>query len=139
MTAENTNTIEFTTENTKPYEFRKLNATDIFTMARLVSKVGVKTFEGIFDINGLVDVNGERSEQDIIEVGAKAILGIADTIIDRLCACEREIYEVLEKTSNLTLKEIQELAPDVFVDMIYDFVKKEELPDFYRAVLRFVN
>lgn len=127
-------------EINKPYEFRDLNSTDVFTMARLVSKIGIKNFESIFDAEGFNDiVNGERTEDDYIKVGAKAILGVADTIIERLCDCEKEIYEVLEKTSNLTLKQIQELKPNIFINMIYDFVNKEEIPDFFNAVLQFVQ
>lgn len=127
-------------EINKPYEFRDLNSTDVFTMARLVSKIGIKNFESIFDAEGFNDIaNGEHTEDDCIKVGAKAILGVADTIIERLCDCEKEIYEVLEKTSNLTLKQIQELKPNIFINMIYDFVNKEEIPDFFNAVLQFVQ
>lgn len=127
-------------EINKPYKFRDLNSTDVFTMARLVSKIGIKNFESIFDAEGFNDiVNGEHTEDDYIKVGAKAILGVADTIIERLCDCEKEIYEVLEKTSNLTLKQIQELKPNIFINMIYDFVNKEEIPDFFNAVLQFVQ
>ena len=123
-------------KDTKKYEFRKLNSTDIFPLMKLVKKIGVKSFAGIIESIDVSSVEGENKEY---EVGLTTILKIADLLIDRLADCEKEIYAILERTSDLSFDELKALDIDVFVEMIIDFVKKDEFMAFSNAVLKLLN
>ena len=127
----------------KPYEFRLLGAPDIFLMAKIIKAIGIKEFKACFEADGIKGLiqnafteskeNGEDS--NIISVGVGVALEIADVIIGNLPKCENDIYQMLAQTSNLTVEEIK--APGnavMFLEMVIDFIKKEEFRDFFKVV-----
>ena len=131
----------------KPYEFRLLGAPDIFLMSRIISKIGIKEFKAIFEGEGIKNMiqnaflaktdenGGEADSTDFISAGAGIVLDLASVILANLPNCEKEIYSLLAQTSNLSVDEIK--APGnaaMFVEMVIDFIKKEEFGDFIRVV-----
>ena len=128
----------------KPYTFRLLGAPDMFLMSKIISKIGIKEFktclesDGIKNLiqNAMVDTaqNGGK-ETDFISAGAEVALELASVILTNLPKCEADIYQMLSQTSNLTIDEIK--APGnavMFLEMVIDFVKKEEFRDFIKVV-----
>ncbi len=134
---------DVTIEAPKPYEFRQLSSTDIFLMSRIISKIGINEFakaagsENVVQlIKSLTDEEKESDNGGIL-VAATAVAEIANVLLANIGNCEKEIYQLLAQTSNLTVAEIT--APGnavMFVDMIFDFVRKEEFPGFFEAVSR---
>ena len=127
----------------KPYTFRDLGAPDIFVMTKIIKKIGVKEFKACFEGDGIQGLilesvknakeNGENP--DFISVGVGVALDIADVILGNLHLCEDDIYRLLAQTSNLSIETIK--APGnavMFVEMLIDFIKKEEFRDFFKAV-----
>jgi len=125
-------------ENTKRYEFRRLNSTDIFAMASLISKIGLKDFAGAFqneDIVRTIKSAENKSTEDLAaKVGIGVVLNIADKLLENLPKCEKEIYRLLSRVSGLPEEEIRNFEPAEFAEMVIDFCKKEELRDFISAV-----
>lgn len=132
----------------KPYTFRLLGAPDIFLMSKIISKIGINEFKACFEADGIKNLiqnattekKAEGEETDIISVGAGVFLEIANVILGNLPKCEAEIYQMLSQTSNLTVKEIT--APGnaaMFLEMVIDFIKKEEFRDFIKVVSRLFN
>lgn len=130
-------------EAVKPYAFRDLGAPDIFLMTKIIKKIGVKEFKACFEGDGIQGLilesvknakeNGENP--DFISVGVGVALDIADVLLGNLHLCEDDIYRLLSQTSNLSADEIK--APGnavIFVEMLIDFIKKEEFRDFFKAV-----
>ena len=129
----------------KPYTFRQLGAPDIFLMSKIISKIGINEFKACFEADGIksliqntmMEQKEDGAESDIISVGAGVFLEIANVILANLPKCEAEIYQMLSQTSNLTVKEIT--APGnavMFLEMVIDFIKKEEFRDFIKVVSR---
>ncbi len=131
----------------KPYTFRQLGAPDIFLMAKIISKIGINEFKACFEgegIKGLISnayaeekAKGESTDSNIISVGAGVFLEVANVILGNLDKCEADIYQMLAQTSNLSVKEIK--APGnaaMFLEMVIDFVKKDEFKDFIKVVSR---
>ena len=129
----------------KPYTFRLLGAPDIFLMAKIISNIGIKEFKACFEsdsINSLIQqmaakdkAENETSESNIVSVGVGVAVEIASVILGNLPKCENDIYQMLSQTSNLTIKEIK--APGnavMFLEMLVDFIKKEEFRDFIKVV-----
>ena len=121
----------------KPYEFRKLKSTDIFLFTKLIKKIGLSSFgeitmDGDFQ-KALGVFTGEQGEgQDNELTAGKMVFKITDVILDKLDNCENEILTILTKTSNLSREEVENLDLDIFITMIYDFVKKEEFMGFFK-------
>lgn len=135
-------TEEITVE--KPYKFRRLCAEDMFPMFTIINKIGIKEFKSVMGENGefmkLVssaikkDAKNESTEKDIIESGLSVAMDFVGIITGNLPKCENEIFKLLAQTSNLDEKAIRKMDFASFVEMIVDFVKKEEFKDFIKAV-----
>ena len=126
----------------KPYTFRMLGAPDIFLMAKIINQIGVREFKACFEsdgINSMIRQMMAKEEKDdnsnIVSVGVGVAVEIASVILGNLPKCENDIYQMLSQTSNLTIDEIK--APGnavMFIEMVVDFIKKEEFRDFIKVV-----
>lgn len=132
----------------KPYTFRKLGAPDIFLLAKIISKIGINELKVCFESDGIKNMilnvfrkqqeeGGEDADSSLIGVGISVSLEIANTILLNLPKCENEIYQLLAQTSNLTVDEIKAPGNGVmFVEMVIEFIRKEEFKDFFKAASR---
>lgn len=143
---ENTQVIEETAtegENTaeiKPYTFRRLDVDDVFLMFNIISKIGIKEFKACFEdekvgktINKLFSENNGDNAGAIYSVAAVVLLPIADVVIGNLVKCKEDILKLLSQTSDLEVEQIRADAI-LFTEMIIDFFKKPEFPDFMKVV-----
>ena len=136
-------TTEETTEEVieKPYKFRKLCAPDMFLMFTIISRIGINEFMACLEGDSLKKLvkaftSNDDAVDDLYIMGAVAgSLEIANVILRNLHKCEKEIYKLLEQTSNLTVEEIKAEGNAVmFLEMVIDFLKKDEFPDFIKVV-----
>lgn len=126
----------------KPYEFRILQATDIFAMVKLIKAFGIANFKKCFnldDIKKIVakskDDESEKKDDDMVSiVGFGVVFDIIEVIVENLGNCEDEIYTFLSNVSNLNKKEIETLPARTFMQMLVDFFKKEEFVGFFKEV-----
>ena len=135
----------------KPYTFRKLGAPDVFVMFKIINAIGINEFMACLQgdslkqiVNtfiesqkeGADDQESQGNNDSLIMMGALAgVLEIANVIIGNLPKCEKEIYQLLSQTSNLSVDEIKKPGNAVmFLEMVIDFIKKEEFKDFIKVV-----
>lgn len=137
--------VEETTTN-KPYEFRKFTSQDIFTMVSILSKIGVNRIKDCFQnkevqemIKDLKDKE-EMSTEDLNILGGGAFfLEVVQILLEGMPRCEEDMYKLLSNTSNLTIQQLKDMEGARFVEMIYDFVKKDDFVDFIKVVSKFFN
>lgn len=131
--------------NEKTYTFRKLSSKDVFLMFSIVSKIGINEFAKCMNSKSVLDAikgmaeEGTGEEKDSVEIVAAGavILEALNVVLGNIGKCEKEIYTLLANTSNMSEKEIMAEGNAVlFVEMVVDFLKKEEFPDFFKAVAR---
>lgn len=129
------------TEIKKPYTFKKLSSDDIFLMCSIASKIGINEFKKCFGTEGVLEVIKGMSAEDkksdsgtMLAAGAVALEAV-NIILGNIGKCKNEIYALLAQTSNLSVEEIRAEGNAVmFVEMIVDFLKKDEFPDFLKVV-----
>lgn len=133
-------------ENKKIYEFKKLNADDVFTMVGIISKIGVNKFANVLksdEIRNLAKDLRDKEEIDIKDIslltGGAVLLEVVQVIFEGLPKCKEEIYTLLSNASNLSIEEVKTLEAVTLFEMIVDFVKKEEFMDFIKAASRLVK
>ena len=135
-------------EPVKPYTFRLLGAPDIFLMAKIINQIGIKEFKACFESDGIKNMiqqmmakeENATDDSNIVSVGVGIAMEIASVILGNLPKCENDIYQMLSQTSNLTVEEIK--APGnavMFLEMVIDFIKKEEFRDFIKVVSKLFN
>lgn len=129
------------TEPEKPYTFRKLGSDDIFLMFRIISKIGINEFtacfgkESVLNVIKNMSVEEKRSDSGAMLAYASVALEAANVILGNIGKCRDEIYTMLSNTSNLSVDEIRaEGNAALFLEMLVDFIKKEEFSDFIKVV-----
>ncbi len=138
-------------EAVKKYELRDLNSTDIFSLSRIIKKIGVANFKKCFDNDEIKtaiaaylkgeNTEGENPEKDnklegLTIAGIDVTFEIVNVIFDRLPECENEVYAFLSSLSGLKVEAIQKLPMGDFFDMIIDVIKKPEFKDFFKRASR---
>ena len=129
----------------KPYTFRTLGAPDVFLMFKIISTIGINEFTACFEKDGILKlINkmtcGDNGEDDGEDDGIASIVGfsvgleIANIILGNLPECEKEIFQILSQTSNLTEKQVRALDMLTFFEIVIDFIKKDEFKDFIKVV-----
>ena len=131
-------------EQTPKYILQTPKAPDIFTLANIISKIGVNKFASILkkeEIQTLAkDVSKKKSinSEDISMItGIGVFTEIAQIILVGMPICEEDIYKLLSSTSNLTVEKIKELDGVTFLEMIIDFFKRNM--DFIKAASKYVK
>lgn len=129
--------------NEKAWTFRRLRSVDVFPMLKILSKIGVNSFTGCFEkdsVKGMLAnmTAGERNAA-ASAVGFSVFLEIANVIFCNLPKCENEIFKLLADTSNLEEKQIRDMDFVDFTEMIMDFIRKEEFPDFIKVVSKYIK
>jgi hypothetical protein len=129
-----------TPEEVKAYSFRKLSSEDIFLMMRILGKIGVKELKNCFEGESLemviasIDKNG-LNDKALVGLGVAIGFDGVDIILNNLPKCDREIYQLLAQVAAGSVTEEQIKADAVlFMEMLVDFVKKEEFPAFFKVV-----
>lgn len=134
------------TENTemevaKVYTFRKLCAKDVPLMVKILTKIKINRFAELLQRENVVKMltakEGESDNNALIS-GGTLILDVAQIIFEGLGDCE-EIFDMLANTSNLSKEEVEALDIDVLMEMIIDFIKKEEFMGFFKAVSKLIK
>lgn len=118
------------------FELRTLNATDIFPMSTIISKIGINEFKKCFEsdeIKKLIKGQGKGNEA---VVGVAVALDIGGVILGNLHKCENDIYSFLGRIANVKVDEIKALSMGEFAELIIEVVKKPEFRDFFSVVSR---
>ena len=123
----------------KVYAFRKLEATDVFLMFKILGKIGINDFADAFGKESvqkmLIAVTADGGATDFVRTAGIAVtLEVANVILGNLPRCEQEIFQMLSNTSNLSVEQVKKLDFPTFTAMVIDFVKKEEFKDFIKVV-----
>jgi len=132
-------------ETVKPYTFRKLNSTDLFPMIKLITQIGIDELTEVFEadtIKGIVEsvTKKERAvEGQEIIVGVGVALKIVNKIMEHIPLCETEIYTLLSRVSGMEVEEVRALDLDVFMEMLLDFVMKDEFKDFFKVASKYIK
>jgi hypothetical protein len=138
----------------KPYEFRQLCAKDIPLVTNVIKSIGVKEFKSclnkevideikqLFKKDDKKDSKKDSKTVDYTTVGITAlplILDIAEVVLNNVEKCATALFKLLSSTSNLSVEEVENLSLADFTDMVFDFIRKDEFPDFFKVVLKLLR
>lgn len=142
-------------ERVKPYTFRKLNSTDLFPMITIISKIGLDELTSVFEgdamkeiINKFMPKKNEQADEQKDEeskkggqvlVGINVTLKIVNKILEHIPTCETEIYTLLANVSGMDIQAVKALDLDVFMEMLIDFVTKEEFKSFFKVASKYIK
>lgn len=114
---------------------RRLRADDLFTMMRILSKIGVEDLRAA--LPGKTTIQRVREGNESAEtVGVTVALTIADKLLSRLPDCKNEIYTLLADVSGKTPAEIAALDMGVFAEAVFTLMVSEDFRDFFTRLMK---
>lgn len=108
----------------KEYTLRKLKSTDIMPFVKILKNIGVKEFSALY---------GKYKGLNEEEAQAAAMMDILGIVLDNLEKCESDIFKFISSMSGLKLKEVEELSPAEFVEIMVEIKESEEFSNFFKA------
>ena len=113
------------------YEIRDFKSKDIFPMAKIISKIGVKEFKQCFESDS---VRTMIKGGDVQAIGIAIALDMGGVIISHLPDAEKEIYMFISNMTGLKQKELEDCGLAEFAEMLVAIFKKEDFVDFISVV-----
>jgi hypothetical protein len=110
-------------------------------MVKILTKIKINRFAELLQReSGVKMLIGKSEEEDnnALVSGGSLVLDMSQIIFEGLGNCE-EIFDMLANTSNLSKEEVEALDIDVLMEMIIDFIRKEEFMGFFKAVSKLIK
>lgn len=111
------------------YSLRKVNATDIFTVSTIISKIGIREFKSCLKgeetmnlISSLFNEKNENNDAALSAVGISVVFDIVGVILGNLEKCKDDIFTLLSNLSSIPKKELATLDGEVFMNMLLDAI-----------------
>lgn len=135
----------------KPYKFRKLTSKDISPMVRILKKIELKRIKELFsseEIKNLIqnkqneeetEEDNTESSQDLMKLGGNLLIEAIPMLLDAVDNCIGDVNILLASVANMEVAELENLDLDVYFNMVYDFVNKEEFSGFLKVVSKFLK
>ena len=124
-------------------ELRRLQATDLFAMVRLLNAVGFNELKSVIDFDAIKEarknVTDKNKESVYVEMGTTVIMSIIPFIIEKLAVAETEIYSFVGGIANMKVKDVAKMDAIEFIDLITDIFHKEEFKDFFRRASKLIR
>ena len=124
--------------NEKTYTLRMLKADDLFSVLRIINKIGLnelkKCFDGETVRKAMADAGKEQESDLAAAVGMQIMLDVASLVVERLPECRKELYQFLASLSGMKEQEIADLPMGTFAGMVMDVLQKDEFADFFSQV-----
>ena len=129
------------------YEMRNLQATDIFSIVKILNGIGLKNIKeaiNIEEINkirkGMTEDNAEdNSEKVYSQVGVKVVMSIATVILENLPKIENDLYTFVGSVIGIKTKDVAKMDMGEFMDVLIAIIQKEEFKDFFKRASKLIK
>ena len=127
-------------------ELRKLQATDLFTMVKIINGIGLKNIKDNIDLTELDDIrkrlkddSKENSEELLSKVGMKIVTTVVGTVIENLPKVEKDLYDFCGNVTGLKPKDVAKLEIGEFIDLLIAIATKDEFKDFFKRASKLIK
>ena len=124
-------------------ELRKLQATDLFSMVKILNGVGLKNFKDAIDINKIKEMRksmtDENADQIISEVGIDVIMSVLSIVLENLPSVETDLNNFVGSVANMKAKDVAKMDIGDYMDLLISIVKKEEFKDFFKRASKLIK
>lgn len=125
---------------------RKLKATDLFAVSKIIKTIGVDDIINCFSSKEIKDLAKTMSEGDkkytdgdVREVGAVIVKNICTLIFDKLDLIENDLMKFISSVIGLSIKEVEDLPLNEFAEVVVKIIKNPDFVDFIKVVLKSFN
>ena len=117
------------------YELRRMTSADIFPMCTIIKKIGIDEVKKIINSPELMSLVSDSKGKDdrTTAIGMSFMLDIASLIVGNLPKCETDLYKFLASMTKMTEKELREISPADFLELVIAVLKHEDFKDFFKV------
>lgn len=127
-------------------ELRKLQATDLFTMVKILNKVGIKQIKNAIDFDEINEVRKKLAESgnnntdnSVSTLGLNIITSVVGVIFENLPSVESDLYTFVGSVAGMKPKDVSTMAIGDFMDLVIAIATKDEFKDFFKRASKLIK
>ena len=125
------------------YEMRKLQATDLFSVVKILNGIGLKNIREAINIDEINDVRKgmtkDNSEVITSQIGLNVVMSIATVILENLPKIENDLYNFIGSVIDMKPKDVAKMDMGEFMDVLITIIQKEEFKDFFKRASKLIK
>lgn len=124
-------------------ELRKLQASDIFSMVRIINGIGFKTIKDSINVEEINEIRKgmteENSDTVASQVGMNVVMSILGTLIENLPKVENDVYEFAGNVAGMKAKDVAKMDAGDFIELLISIFTKDEFKDFFSRASKLIK
>ena len=125
------------------YNMRNLQATDIFSVVKILNGIGLKNIKEAINIDEINNLRKGMTEDnaDVItsQVGLNVVMSIATIILENLPNVESDLYNFIGSVIDMKAKDVAKMDMGDFMDLLITIIQKEEFKDFFKRASKLIK
>lgn len=117
------------------YELRPLVATDMGSICKILSAIGIRQLKTCFDANKFKR-KAKDQKVNLEAVGFEVAMDLVGIIIENIPKAETDIQMFLASLTGMKLMEVKNLPFADYGELIFRVVTKEDFQDFFKRVMK---
>ena len=124
-------------------ELRRLQATDLFGMVKILNGIGLKNFKDVIDTDKIKEmrksINDDNAEQVVSDIGMNVVMSVLSVILENLPSVETDLYNFIGSIANMKAKDVAKMDIGDYMDLLISIAKKEEFKDFFKRASKLIK
>ena len=125
------------------YKMRNLQATDIFSIVKILNGIGLKNIKEAINIEEINKIRQGMTEDNASaitsQVGVNVVMSIATVILENLPKVENDLYNFIGSVIDMKAKDIAKMDMGDFMDVLIAIIQKEEFKDFFKRASKLIK
>ena len=125
------------------YEMRNLQATDIFSVVKILNGIGLNNIKEAIDFEEINKIRKGMTEDnaDVItsQVGLNVVMSLATIILENLPKIENDLYKFVGSVIGVKTKDVAKMDMGEFMDVLITIIQKEEFKDFFKRASKLIK
>ena len=125
------------------YNMRNLQATDIFSVVKILNGIGLKNIKEAINLDEINNLRKGMTEDnaDVItsQVGINVVMSIATIILENLPNVESDLYNFIGSVIDMKAKDVAKMDMGEFMDVLVAIIQKEEFKDFFKRASKLIK
>lgn len=124
-------------------ELRKLQASDLFSMVRIINGIGFKTIKDSINIDEINDLRKGMTEENTDEitskVGVSVVMSVLGTVVENLPKVENDVYEFCGSMAGIKAKDVAKMEMGEFMDLLIAIFTMDGFKDFFSRASKLIR
>ena len=125
------------------YEMRNLQATDIFSIVKILNGIGLKNIKEAINFEEINKIRQGMTEDNASaitsQVGVNVVMSIATVILENLPKIENDLYTFVGSVIGIKTKDVAKMDMGEFMDVLITIIQKEEFKDFLKRASKLIK